>query len=165
MVHKCFDLEYPNSLVTQSRSCSKETVEVPFFSPDSSTKTLLQSPESCFPPTTAKWSVKKYFSSLLSLSFFICLPCFVLSYLFIPAYIWHGCRSLFLSDFCSSNICFLCVARGEQNFLFIVWQKHLTLLFFETIRIEKMSPSISLLCVIKTSNCSSFSFRSARAHW
>lgn len=51
---------------------------------------------------------------LIFFFFFFCLPCFVLSHLFITAYIWHCCKWLFFlfffSDFCSSNICFLSVA-------------------------------------------------------
>ena len=113
----CFYMAHPNSLF-KSCSCSKET-EVPLllliclqrvcFSPPSQVSLPLQQNE-----------VSKYISFSCTRSHFFCFPCFVLSHLFITAYIWHVCKCHFFFDFCSSNICFLDVTSGEQRLLFIV---------------------------------------------
>lgn len=120
----------------------KRSCEVPFllliylqrvcFSPPSQVSLLLQQNE-----------VSKYISVSCTRSHFFCFPCFVLSYLFITAYIWHGCKCLFFfsSDFCSSNICFLCSKWGAEIAFHSVTKTFdiLTSLLFETIRIEKIS--------------------------
>lgn len=51
-----------------------------------------------FPSCYSKMKCQNIFHfRALFLLFFFCFPCFVLSYLFITAYISHGCKCLFFS--------------------------------------------------------------------
>ena len=111
--------------LTKSCSCSKETVKSHFvfwfiF------KEFASVPRVKFPFCYSKTKCQNKFWLLALALIFLFIFCFVLSYLFIMAYIWQCSEHLFFSDFCSSNVCFLSVASGEQKLLFMVWQKHLT---------------------------------------
>ena len=126
---------HPDSLVPKSCSCSKETVKSHFvfwfiF------KEFASVPRVKFPFCYSKNEVSKYISVACTRSNFFIFFCSVLSYLFITAYIWHCSERLFFSDFCSSNVCFLSVASGEQKLLFMVWQKHLT--FWHQCRLKQL---------------------------
>lgn len=87
--------------------------------------------------------------------FSLCFPYFVLSHLFITACIWHACKCLFFFlclDFCSSNICLLSVANGEQILLFCSVTKAfdiLTSLLFDTVRIWEYN-SVTDVCNFTT---------------
>ena len=116
MVNKFFYLGHPHSLLMFKRNC-----EVPFrlliylqrvcFSPPSQVSLLLQQNE-----------VSKYISVSCTRShfFLLALLCIVISIYNSLHLALLQMSVFFFSDFCSSNICFLSVASGEQKLLFIV---------------------------------------------
>lgn len=117
MANTLFHMGHPDSLVTKELLMlkNKQTVKswslVFWFI----FKEFALVPRVKFPTCYSKMKCQNIFQFLALFLFFFCLPCFVLSYLFITAYIWHCCKCFFcffFSDFCSSNICFLSVASG-----------------------------------------------------
>lgn len=140
-----FPIENPNSQVFTNSSFSKETVESPFLLLIFFFKEFALVPRVGFLSCSSKMRRQNAFhwcSTCPHIFFFLCFPYFVLSHLFITACIWHACKCLFFFflclDFCSSNICLLSVANGEQILLFCSVTKAfdiLTSLLFDTVRI------------------------------
>lgn len=118
MANKLFHMGHPDSLVTKELLMLKKTTTVKSWSLVFwfIFKEFALVPRVKFLTCYSKMKCQNIFQflALVLIFFFFCLPCFVLSHLFITAYIWHCCKWLFFlfffSDFCSSNICFLSVA-------------------------------------------------------
>lgn len=140
-----FPIENPNSQFFTNSSFSKETVESPFlllifflqrirFSPPSRVSILLQQNEASKCISLVFHLSSYFFFSLLPL---LCIVTSIYNSLHL-ARLQMSVFFFLCLDFCSSNICLLSVANGEQILLFCSVTKAfdiLTSLLFDTVRI------------------------------